>query len=142
MALGQTIYLCSTDTTKEAICAYCCLQPQTLSQTGQWQVMSSEGIHILHSGNYWLCVSTIGCPGNTINLYDSMNHRKTSQCIVAHISSFINCQATSYTIQVIKCQKQSRCNVCGLFAIATDTALCSGILPSSRIWDQSTMRIH
>ena len=71
------------------------LQPSTLSQTGQWQVMSSEGIQILHSGNHWLCVSTIGCPGNTINLYDSMNRSKTSQSIVAQISSFINCQGTS-----------------------------------------------
>ena len=35
------------------------LQPPTRSQTGQWQV---EGIQILHSGNHWLCVSTIGCP--------------------------------------------------------------------------------
>ena len=118
------------------------LQPPTLSQTGQWQVMSSEGIQILHSGNHWLCVSTIGCPGNTIILYDSMNHRKTSQSIVAQISSFINCQGTSYTIQVIKCQKQSGCNDCYLFAIATATALCNGELPSSKIWDQSAMRIH
>ena len=42
----------------------------------------------------------------------------------------------------IKCQKQSGSNDCGLFAIATATAFCSGILPSSRIWDQSAMRIH
>ena len=63
--------------------------------------------------------------------------------VVAQISSFINCQAKIYTIQVIKCQQQSGCNDCGLFAIATATvtALCSGyrlsgILPSSRIWDQ------
>ena len=39
------------------------LQPPTLSLTGQWQVMSSEGIQISHTGNHWLCVSTIGCPG-------------------------------------------------------------------------------
>ena len=81
------------------------LQPLTLSQTGQWQVISSVGIQILHSDNHWLCVSTIGCPGNTINLYDSMNHRKTSPSLVVQISSFVNCQATSYTIQVDKMPK-------------------------------------
>ena len=94
----------------------------------------------LHSaGNHWFCVSTIECPGNTINLYDSKNHRKNSQSIVVQIFSFINCQATSYIIhwQMIKCQKQSGCNDCGLLAIATATALCSGILPSSIIWDQN-----
>lgn len=64
------------------------LQPPILSQTGQWQVMSSEGIQILHCRNHWICVSTIGCPENTINLYDSMNHRKTSQGLVVQISSF------------------------------------------------------
>ena len=62
---------------------------------------------------------------------------QTNQSIVAQkISSFINCQGTNYTIQVIKCQKQSGCNDCGLFAIATATALCHGELPSSKIWDQ------
>lgn len=66
---------------------------------------------------------TIGCPGNNmINLYNSMHHRKTR---VAQISSFINCQTTSYTMQVIKCQKQSAsgCNDCGLFAISTNNTL-------------------
>ena len=37
---------------------------------------------------------------------------------------------------------QSGCNGSDLFAIATATALSSGELPSSRIWDQSAMRIH
>ena len=50
-----------------------------------------------------------GCTGNTVNLNDSINHRMTSQAIVR---AFINCYATSYTIQVIKCQKQSGCNDC------------------------------
>ena len=31
---------------------------------------------------------------------------------------------------------------CGLFAIATATALCHGIPPSNIVWDQSKMRTH
>ena len=51
--------------------------------------------------------------------------------LVAQISSFIDYQTTSYTIQVINRLKQSGCNDCGLFAITTATALCR--IPSSRV---------
>ena len=38
------------------------------TNTGQWQ--SSEGNQTLHTGNHWLCVSTIGCPGH--NMHQSL----------------------------------------------------------------------
>ena len=37
--------------------------------------MSGEFIKILHTGkSHWVCVSTIGCLPDIVNLYDSLYH--------------------------------------------------------------------
>ena len=49
------------------------LQLSTLSQTGTWPVITSEGVQILNESNaHWVCVSTVGCPANIINLYNCL----------------------------------------------------------------------
>ena len=118
------------------------LQPPTLSQTGTWPIVTSEGVQILNeNNNHWLCVSTVGCPANVINLYDSTK-RKAAPTIIRQIATFIHCQASSFTICGIGCQKQSGSRDCGLYATATATQLCHGELPGSVVWDQMLMRSH
>ena len=88
-----------------------------------------------------LCVSSVGCLANIINLYDSTKS-KAAPTIVRQIATFIHCQASSFTICNISCQKQSGSRDCGLYSIATATQLCHGELPRSVVWDQTLMRSH
>ena len=118
------------------------LQPLTLSQAGTWLVVTSEGVQILNeNNNHWLCVATVGCPANVINLYDSRKS-KAAATIVCQIATFIQCQASSFMICGISCQKQSGSRDCSLYAIAMATQLCHGELPKSVIWVQMLMRSH
>ena len=86
--------------------------------------MTAEDIQILNDSNkHWVCMSTIGCTENTVNVYDSLNY-KVSPIVVKQISSILHCQAPSFTIQAMNCQGQSGGSDCGLFTIATATSLC------------------
>ena len=48
------------------------LQLPTLAKAGRCNILVGGGIQILNDSNkHWVRVSTIGCPPNTINIYDS-----------------------------------------------------------------------
>ena len=118
------------------------LQHTILAQTDAWEIMTAEGVQILNDTNkHWVCMSTIGCTANTVNVYDSLNS-KASPAVVKQITSILHCQAPSFTIRAINCQGQSGGSDCGLFAIATATSLCHGLLPGLTLWDQTVMRVH
>ena len=120
------------------------LQPPTLSETEEWSVLLSEGVQILNdpSKKHWICVSTVGCPTNVINLYDSLKSSRASPNTVCQIANFFHCQNSSFTIQGISSKTQSGTADCGLFAIATATSLCFEQPPASILWDQSEMCKH
>ena len=87
-------------------------------------------------------MSTVGCPTNVINLYDSLKSSRASPHTVCQIANFLQCQDSSFTIQGISSQTQSGTADCGVFAIATATSLCFEQPPGSVLWDQSEMRKH
>ena len=118
------------------------LQSPTLAQTGGWNILVSEGVQILNDSNkHWVCVSTIGCSPNTIDLYDSLSS-KASPNLIKQIATFLHCWTPHFTIRVISCQLQEGSSDCSLFAIAAATSLCHGESPTSIRWDQKAMRAH
>ncbi len=118
------------------------LQETTLAETGGWKILVTEGVQILNDSNqHWVCVSTIGCPPNTIDIYDS-SFKKVTPNIIKQISLFLHCWAPYFTIRIISAQLQQGGSDCALFAIATATCLCHGESPNSILWDQKLMRAH
>ena len=104
--------------------------------------MVDEGVQILNDSNkHWVCVSTIGCPPNTINIYDSLCG-KVSPHIIKQIAALLHCSAPHFTIQITSSQLQEGGSDCGLFTIAAATSLCNGESPNSICWDQKLMQAH
>ena len=99
--------------------------------------MVGEGIQILNDSNkHWICVSTIVCPPNTINIYDSLCG-KVSTHIIKQIAALLHCQAPYFTIRVTSSQLQEGSSDC-----ASATSLCNGQSPNSIRWDQKLMRAN
>ena len=118
------------------------LQLPTLAEAGRCNIMVGEGIQILNDSNkHWICVSTIGCPPNTINIYDSLCG-KVSPHIIKQIAALLHCRAPYFTIRVTSSQLQEGSSDCALFAIASATSLCNGESPNSIRWDQKLMRAN
>ena len=118
------------------------LQLPTLAEAGRCNILVSEGVQILNDSNkHWVCVSTIGCPPNSINIYDSLCG-KVSPHIIKQIAALLHCSAPHFTIRITSSQLQEGGSDCGLFAIAAATSLCNGESPNSIRWDQKLMRAH
>ena len=76
-------------------------------------------LQVIHShGDHWILASNIGCSNGDVNVYGFQ----------------------SSAIKIVESQKQEGGIDCGVFAIATATALAHGIRPSS--FNQSAMRRH
>ena len=73
-------------------------------------------------GNHWLCVSTVGCPPSTINVYDSLHGD-----LDAHSKKLVaDPKQKHINVCYADVQCQSGTNDCGLFAIGFATSLCFG----------------
>ena len=88
--------------------------------------------------NHWILISTIGCPPSTVNVYDSLHGRLSSQAQRV-VADLIQSQAADVTLRYMDVQWQSNGYDCGLFALANATALCDGTDPSTISFDQSKM---
>lgn len=74
------------------------LQLPTLAEAGRCNILVGEGVQILNDSNkHWVCVSTIGCPPNTINIYDRLCG-KVSPHIIKQIAALLHCSAPHFTI--------------------------------------------
>ena len=96
-------------------------------------------------GNHWITLSNIGCPKDTVTLYDSLyNNLDSASKAKLHMQIAYMLMPTSkhLTIQWADMQKQTGTCNCGLFAIAVATSLCYGILPQDCYWEQESMRDH
>ena len=68
-------------------------------------------------GNHWIVVSTVGCSGKDVNVYDflySSVDPETIKIITGNLS--IN-------IDITRCPQQTRIKDCSIFAIAIATTL-------------------
>ena len=113
----------------------------TLLQSRKPLQAIKQGLQILHdSGNQWLVASNIGCPENTINLYDSVFSNVSDGTWKVIQNLF---QATNSTpINMVDMQKQTGGNDCGLFAIAVTVTLLHKCNVSSTKFVQDKMRQH
>ncbi|KAL5460002.1 hypothetical protein EMCRGX_G033410 [Ephydatia muelleri] len=97
------------------------LQSTSLQYTRTFEVHRDHPfIQCLHeNGNHWITVSTVGCS-----------------------SDMLQASKDSIVLEYIKMQEQSGASDCGLFAIATATAICNGQDLCMLEFDQFLMRKH
>ena len=74
-------------------------------------------------------------------MYDSL-YGRVSKNIQNQVCALLRTQLNSITLQMMQAQVQTGGSDCGLFAIATATALCHEIPPSNTMWDQCRMMAH
>ena len=74
--------------------------------------------------NHRLCVSTLDCHPDTINiLYDSL-YSRISKHTTKQVCGLLHTQLDTITLRAMYMQIQTSAADCGLFAITTATALC------------------
>ena len=96
------------------------LQPTIFCQNHRWDVMRTEGVQILNDSNmHWLCISTINCPADVVNIYDSIKTKNPSSHIKEQIAAILHSLADSIILRTIDAQEQHNGSDCGLNAIAT-----------------------
>ena len=92
---------------------------------------------MIHSrGDHWILASNIGCTNGDVNIYDSV-YSSVDKATIAIITRLFQSSA----VKIVTSSKQKGGTDCGVFAIATATALAHGILNVSS-FDQSAMRQH
>ena len=73
-------------------------------------------------------MSTVGCPSGVVQVFDmnSSYHLKLSHSLKCIIADMPQASKDSIVLKYSKMQQQSGASDCGLFAIATATAICNG----------------
>ena len=119
------------------------IQPSTLQYTQMFDIHSNrEFVQCLNlADNHWTTVSTVGCVPGVVNVYDSLNYGLTTS-IKRTIANLVHTDKPTITIQRAPMQLQRGGSDCGLFAIASATAICNGQSPENIQFDQSQMRPH
>ena len=119
------------------------LQSTLLQCCKENQKRISRGVQIVHSrGNHWIVASTINCKQGEVAIFDSL-YTSIDESTKAIITSVFQAPENgTLTIRYVNTQKQADTNDCGLFAIASATAIAFGSDPSNQIYCQGEMRPH
>lgn len=119
------------------------LQDLCLTQTLALDVCTGELVQILNKdAAHWFTISTIGCQQPaTVRVYDSASKYVTFRN-QEEIASLLFTPTSSITLQYMNAHMQMGGSDCGLFALATATALCYGVDPTTCVYDQESMRQH
>ena len=109
---------------------------QSKENTGEFLPAQIQIIHC-RSCDHWIVASTNACKDGDVCVYDSVFSTldKETNEVVANLFP-------SASVKVIKSQKQVGGTDCGLFAIATATALAYGTDPTSITFIQAAMQSH
>eukprot|EP00731_Ephydatia_muelleri_P027168 Em0019g41a len=120
------------------------LQSTSLQYTRTFEVLRDHPfIQCLHeNGNHWITVPTVGCSSGVVQVFDSSHHLKLSHSLKCIIADMLQASKDSIVLEYIKMQEQSGASDCGLFAIATATAICNGQDLCMLEFDQYLMRKH
>ena len=119
------------------------LQPPTLQYTQTFDVQhNSEFVQSLNlANNHWITVSTVGCVPRVVNVYGRL-HLGISTSLKPTIADILHTSKPTIFVQQAHMQQQTGASDCGLFAIATATAICNGQKPENIQFDQIQMRQH
>ena len=104
-----------------------------------------NNIQIVHclERHHWITVTTIHCNPGEARVFDSVFSfcdKQTTKLIYNLFQHTSN--SDRLVITMGRCQKQSGGNDCGLFSIASATALAFGLNPSKMKFRQDMMRAH
>ena len=118
------------------------LQDPMMQVTHSFEVESGEFVQILNvNENHWLTISTIQCSPGHVKLYNSI-----PSCIPSStkqtIAELLHTTCKQISIEYVNMQSQIGSSACGLFAIATATALVHGHNPYDINFTQPLMREH
>ena len=116
-------------------------QRTTLGPVSDFDVVTSEFVQILHTGNHhWVCTSSVGCFPSIVNLYDSLFH----DIIVDEVEEQVtNLMADKFVgINIVPVQHQRNGSDCGVFSIAFATCIVYGLNPGIAKFDVPQMRPH
>ena len=119
------------------------LQDLCLTRTLALDVCTAEFVQVLNKGDYhWYTISTIGCQQPaTVRVYDSASKYVTYRN-KEEIASLLCTPKSDITLHYMNVQIQMGGTDCGLFSLASATALCHGVDPTSCVFDQGKMRKH
>ena len=116
-------------------------QRTTLGPVRNFDVITSEFVQILHTGNqHWVCTSSVGCLPGTVNVYDSLFH----DVIVDEVEQQVkDLMADKFVgIDIVPVQQQRNGSDCGVFSIAFATCIVYGLNPGTAKFDVPQMRPH
>ena len=88
--------------------------------------LQSGGLQVLFCrGGHWIVVSTMGCPPNTVNIYDSVykDIDATTKGTLAHL---LGIPETDLCVNMAQVMQQVGGDDCGIFAAAVLTSLAHG----------------
>ena len=116
-------------------------QRPTLGRVRNFDVVSSEFVQILHTGNsHWVCISSVGCLPGHVNLYDSLYDSVLRQEIEEQANDLLGGRLEA--LNPMPVQQQRNGSDCGVFAIAFSTCLVFGEDPTFVNFDMLKMRPH
>ena len=98
-------------------------QRTTLGRVGNFDVVTSEFVQILHTGNHhWVWTSSVGCLPGIVNLYDSLIH----DIIVDEVEEQVkDLMADKFVgINIVPVQQQRNGSDCGVFLSHLQHVLC------------------
>ena len=113
------------------------LQSPLLGQTLHFDVTSEKGVQILHSGNYWLTISTVGTRHPSIKVYDSL-HQTLPHSIKMQVAILLTTKEEEIMVHYANVQQPKN----GLFAIAFAMSICNEQCPEEICYDTKVMRQH
>ena len=116
-------------------------QRTTLGPVRNFDVVTSEFVQILHTGNqHWVCTSSVGCLPGRVNLYDSLFHDIIANEVEEQLKDLM---ANNFTgMNIVPVQQQGNGSDCGVFSIAFATCIVYGRDPSIVTFDVPQMRPH
>ena len=118
------------------------LADTVLLSQGKCKYDPTNAVQILHMrGNHWVCVSTIGCPPDTIDVYDSL-YSSLPAYGQEQLATILQTTGKHMIVRFPRMQHQVGGSDCGLFAVACAYELASGCNPSVTAWNQADMREH
>ena len=107
--------------------------------------MTGEFVQILHTGHsHWVCISSVGCQPNVVNLFDSLSHDIIEREVKEQVESLMadsNVKITSMPVMPV--QQQQNGSDCGIFLqLVSLTCIVYGLDPRDMIFDILRMRPH
>lgn len=108
-----------------------------------FKVESGNFVQILYNGHgHWLTITNLGAESkDEVLVYDSL-YPSVSTCVHKQIAALLHTSSREIRVKIMDMQIQAGTCDCGLFAIATATALLSGGQPGACTFKQTEMRKH